>query len=323
VEAVSWTALAEEYNKLFFHDILIYYRVPAIPIVVKSIEKARSLGRVLIYEIDDLIFDPVYPPPYESYGGSISISDYAGLLAGMPLFREAAMLCDYAIASTVPLLEELQELVTTKKGYLHRNALDSKNIFLESVNSDYIDIFYGSGTLAHNSDFIELALPAIIKILNRYENVRFTVVGHLRLPKDFLSKYASRIRLIDRTETIEEYWNYLREADINLAVLHADRINDCKSELKWFEAACFAIPSIVSNTRNYRDVVRDGVDALTATEPKEWFEAMARLIEDGKLRQNIGRKALERVKRGYSIEAMSENIDAVIRDILDKRVSNG
>ena len=34
--------------------------------------------------------------------------------------------------------------------------------------------------------------------------------------------------------------------------------------LKWFEAACFKIPSVVSNTQNYLDVIEDGVDAMIA-----------------------------------------------------------
>ena len=74
------------------------------------------------------------------------------------LFQEAAKLCEYAIASTLPLLALLQSLVTSKKGFLHRNGLDSLNIFMSKKEKEYINIFYGSGTLAHNSDFIDLTL---------------------------------------------------------------------------------------------------------------------------------------------------------------------
>jgi tetratricopeptide (TPR) repeat protein len=315
VSTVSWTHLADRYEEIFYNDFIIYYRVPSIPIVVKSIEHAKSLGKILFYEIDDLIFDEIYPPPYSTYGGNISMDDYGNLLFGMPLFRSAAKLCMYGIGSTLPIVERLESLVSRKRAYLHRNALDSHNIFMPPMRKSHIDIFYGSGTLAHNSDFIEIALPAIEKILEKYEMCRFTVVGHLSLPDEFLRKFGSRVVSREKTGTIEEYWVYLRGADINLAVLQSDEINDAKSELKWFEAACFRIPSIVSDTKNYLDVVENGVDALVAgADSTEWYEALERLVRDDELREDIGTKAYERVIRDYSIERLADNIDFVIKD---------
>jgi glycosyltransferase involved in cell wall biosynthesis len=282
-------------------------------------EQARSLGKVLIYEIDDLIFDPLYPPEYESYGGNISAGEYGGLLAGMPLFREAAKLCDYAIASTLPLLKRLEPLVQTGRGFLHRNGLDSHNVFGEPIGKDYINIFYGSGTLAHNSDFIDLVLPALERLLREKKDLRLTIVGHLTLPERFIRKFPGQVVQVEKTRTVEEYWQYLRQADINLAVLHSDPINDTKSELKWFEAACFKVPSIVSNTQNYLDVIREGEDALIAEDEEEWYASLRRLVDDASLRRKIGERAYHRVIREYSLEALSKNIDKILKSILSDR----
>ncbi len=322
VTKISWTELVQKYDELFFHDIIIYYRVPSMPIIIKSITQARALGKITFYEIDDLIFDPVYPSPYETYGNSISIEEYSNLTYGMPLFRGAASLCEYAIASTEPLLSLLDPLVTSKEGFLHRNGLDSLNIDMMKKEKDYINIFYGSGTLAHNSDFIELTLSAIERVLTENKNVKLTVVGHLTLPTEFINQFKNQLILLEKTSTIEQYWLYLSGADISLAVLHNDIINNCKSELKWFEAANFKIPSVVSNTQNYLDVIEDGKDALIAGTEEEWYKALSHLVKNKKVRNEIGLNAYNKVEKNYSLEALSKNIDTIIKTALSKRGSN-
>ncbi len=320
VSKISWTELHEKFEEIFFHDIIIYYRVPSMPVIIKSIEKARSLGKITFYEIDDLIFDAVYPPPYETYGGNISIEEYAGLTYGMPLFQATARRCEYAIGSTLPLVALLEPLVDSQKGFLHRNGLDSLNVFMSKREKEYINIFYGSGTLAHNSDFLDLTLDAIERILIKYRNVKLTIVGHLRLPESFRKQFKDQLILLDKTSTIEHYWSYLSGADINLAVLHNDIINNSKSELKWFEAACFKIPSVVSNTQNYIDVINDGEDALIAGTTEEWYEALNRLIKNKKLRDEMGENAYKKVVENYSLEALSGNIDKIIQTVLNERI---
>ncbi len=316
VTILPWTEVGVSPEELMFHDIVIFYRVPAFPKIIKMMEKAKSLGKVTFYEIDDLLFDPIYPPPYETYGGNIGIEEYEGLTYGMALFRAAAGLCEYAIASTQPLLDKLQPLVLSGKGFIHRNGLDSKNVFMLKAKKKYINIFYGSGTLAHNSDFLDLALGAIERVLQENSNVKLTIVGHLNLPEQFISDYGEQINIQPKTSTIEHYWTLLSGADINLAVLEKETINDCKSELKWFEAACFRIPSVVSNTQNYLDVIRDGEDALIASTEEEWYVALNRLIKDEKLRLAIGDVASERIRKEYSVESLSKNITYIIESCI-------
>ena len=321
VSAVPWTKSEDMQNEILWNDIIIFYRVPALPSVVKIMEQARSLGKLTFYEIDDLIFDPIYPPEINSYGGKVGPSQYLGLVKGMALMHEAAKLCDYAIASTKPLLEKLESLVHKQKGFLHRNALDSLNWFVEPTEldkdgKDNITIFYGSGTLAHNSDFILEVLPAIERIMENYKAVNLVVAGYLKLPESFTSKYKKQIMSIPFTDNLKTYWYCLSGANINIAVLHKDIINNCKSELKWFEAACFGIPSVVSATQNYLDVIQDGVDGFIASSIEQWYDSLEKLITDSKLRKQVGLNALNRVRNEYSISNMAENISSIIEEAL-------
>lgn len=326
VSTSDWTNI--DFNQLSLADIIIFYRTPALPPIVKAITKAKSLGKIVIFEIDDLIFDQVYPAKYSEYAGAISIGQYFGLTHDMALYHSSVALCDYGIASTEPLKKYIAKLIPEDKVYVHRNGLDhhnkdvlesgyfESNIAVSNNNqSNNITIFYGSGTLAHNSDFIEISLPAIERILNEYPNALFMVVGHLTLPKEFTKRHEGQLIQLSKTKTINDYWNLLANADINLAVLENSVINNCKSELKWFEAACFKTPSIVSATRNYEDVIENNIDGVLATSTEDWYMALKTLITDSQLRRTIGENAYNRAMHEYSVPYLSNNIDCIVKKI--------
>ncbi len=316
--AVNWVDLEKHQNALSVHDVVIFYRVPAVPKVIKAIAQVNATGKLSLYEIDDLLFVPEYPPAIESYGGYVSLDTYRNLTRGMALFNAAARLCRQGIASTEPLRAQLALLVQEKRCWLHRNGLDHLNQFRiqDKSQKKTIDIFYGSGTQAHNSDFIEQALPAIEKVLQEVPQARLVVVGYLRLPAAFLSRFAKQYSQLPPVKSVQGYWSLLEQADINIAVLHDDLINACKSELKWFEAACFGIPSVLSSTANYRDVVNDGKDAFLATTTEEWYLAIRRLAGSQELRNRMGKAAMQRAKDDYSLNALGgkliEQLDSYV-----------
>lgn len=314
--AISWTELQLKQNELALHDVVIFYRVPAAVQVIKAIAQVNGSGKLSLYEIDDLLFVPEYPPALESYGGYVSNETYRELTRGMALFNAAARLCRHGIASTEPLRRELQYLVQEQRCWLHRNGLDSLNKIrtTDKTAKKHIDIFYGSGTQAHNTDFIEQALPAIECIFNDFADVRLIVVGYLRLPKVFQQAYKGRYIHLPAIDSVQGYWSLLEQADINIAVLHDDRINSCKSELKWFEAACYGIPSVLSSTENYRDVVKDGEDGYLASSESEWYSALKQLVGDRELRRSVGEAAQRRATADYGLatlgKSLSKNIES-------------
>lgn len=319
VTAVSWTDLANQQNALAFHDIVIFYRVPAEPPVLKAMAQVNATGRLSIYEIDDLLFDTAYPPAIETYGGYVDIGTYTQILKGMGSFNAAARCCRFGLASTQDLADKLQTLVFGGKSFLHRNGIDSQNLFKQKSydpTQKTLDIFYGSGTMAHNSDFSDLALPAICRLLDEYPQLSLTIAGYLKLPAAFLAGYADRIRQMPPVKSIKAYWSLLERTDISLAVLHDDVINGCKSELKWFEAACLGIPSVVSTTANYRTVIKNGEDGFIATTAEDWYLHLKALIDDPNLRQTMAQKAQARVRAEYSIEALAENIRRILGEAL-------
>jgi glycosyltransferase involved in cell wall biosynthesis len=314
-ESVVWDDYESALARINFYDLIIFYRVPAFPKVLKLMAYARALGKITFYELDDLVCESISLPDIESYGGLISASTYVNLTKDIGYHRSAANNCDYAIGSTNPLVALISPLTIKKKGFLHRNGLDKHNIYDQPEKSDkeHINLFYGSGTLAHNSDFLVEALPAISQILGEYESVQLILVGNLELPIKFLNDFQSRIIRIPFIRNIEAYWTYLAASDINLAVLHDDILAGCKSEIKWLEAATLGIPSVVSRTKNYLDVINNGVDGYVVSGQSEWHDALKKLVEDRNLRKTIGKSALSRALLEYSISTLSNNIGEVFQ----------
>ncbi|WP_019505376.1 tetratricopeptide repeat protein [Pleurocapsa sp. PCC 7319] len=317
VQYFPWRDVKLAKSALHFCHAVIFYRVPALPDLIETIEYAKAINKVVFYEIDDLIFDEKeYPDPIESYGGQVSEDQYRGLLRGTTLFNEAMALCDYGIASTPALAKHIEQVVAKKTCFVHRNALDSLNsefiqLNIPKIKRDYVSIFYGSGTKAHNADFEKLVAPAIAKILEQYPQVRLTLMGYLTLPK-ILIPYQEQIDRINLIRDVAVYWEFLRQADINIAVLLPTPVNNCKSELKWFEAGCLGVPSIVSNTQTYEEILTDGVDALIASNTNEWYVKLKSLVTNSQLRHKIAKAAYNRVWREYNIPVMADNIKSIV-----------
>lgn len=286
---------------------VIFYRVAALPNVVHAILYARALGVPTLYEIDDLLFDPaVYPDPFDSFEGQITPAEYAGLQYGVPLFRYAMRLCETGLASTPALADAMRPLVRSGICHVLRNGLDSRNEpFIARgpmpAESDTITLFYGSGTKAHNRDFNELVAPALIEIFEKHAAVRLVVAGYLGLDERFRA-HAHRIRQLGFDPEVGAYWEVLSSVDINIAVLAVNPMTDAKSEIKWLEAAMCGLPSVVTPTRTYREVLVDGEDVLFAATPAEWATALKRLISDSSLRRRIGLGAHAKARTAYTLD---------------------
>jgi hypothetical protein len=284
----------------------LIFRLPAWPTVIRAIRTATRMGRPTFYDVDDLIFDAdEFPDPLEAYGGLLSPSDYEAILFGTPLFRKALSLCDYGVAPTTALAEAMRPLVRTGEVFLVRNGLDSRNEpFLalppRTQLGEDIRIIYASGTKAHNADWDTLAGPAVLAVMDAHPHVRLTVAGHLTLAPEF-DRVAGRVTRLPHVDDMASFWAVLANADINLAVLKPAWATDAKSEIKWLEAAALAIPSVVSPTATYREVVEDGRDALTAHDPESWRAALERLVVNPSLRESIGEAAKRKAVARYAL----------------------
>jgi glycosyltransferase involved in cell wall biosynthesis/tetratricopeptide (TPR) repeat protein len=305
-------------------DAAIAYRVPLVPGVARALSMLRQIGVPLFYEIDDLIFEEAqFPEPIACYRGQIGPETHAELIVGAVLIREAMALCDHAIASTPSLAAQMEPHVPSRRSFVHANALSNEHVAAMAMRekrignqNDIVTLFYGSGTKAHAEDFERLLAPALLRLFETHgEKLRLVLIGHVHCP-EILARFADRITACEAIWDQTAYWSALGAADINLAVLKRTPFNDCKSEIKWLEAAMLGIPSVVSRTARHEEVIAEGVTGLMAETPEEWFDSLDALISDRALRERIGRAAKSAVLERYGLERMAENIGAILNAAL-------
>lgn len=296
----------------------IFYRLPALPSNIRAISICRALGIPSYYDIDDLIFDGThYPEPIETYGASVSKNFYHSLQMGVPLFRAALAMCDYGIASTTLLAGYMEKLVRTGRCFVLPNGIDSHDAdhFQQHIprvrRNDDVVLFYGSGTKAHNSDFLDLVGGPLLHLMERHANVRLMVVGYLSLDQRF-DAMRDRITQLEWTKDVQSYWSLLAEADINMAVLVPAPTTNCKSEIKWLEAAAFNVPSVVSATHRYEEVLEDGVDAFLAHTSEDWETALETLIRSPERRQAMAEAARAKAVNFHSLERNAERFKELL-----------
>ncbi|MEQ9258612.1 MAG: glycosyltransferase [Roseovarius sp.] len=324
VTFVPATEPAEFLREVAQHDIAIFYRLAATPEIVDCIEAARRAGLVTFYEIDDLVFDDtLFPPPIENYCGALSPFSHAELLVDTPLYVMAMGLCDYGIASTPSLCTRIAPLVRRGECFLHRNAFDTRHERFalhhdperpKPFTSEDVCIFYGSGTLAHGEDVELLLTDALAQLLEEHADVRLFLVGQVPVSEK-LAPFAERIERFPNIWEKEHYWALLAQMDINLAVLLDTPFNDAKSEIKWLEAAMVGVPSIVSPTATYREILTDGENAMFAADAEAWFARLEDLVTDAELRRRMGRAAHRLATEAYGLETSARNIDEVLQQV--------
>ncbi|WP_439136448.1 glycosyltransferase [Roseicyclus sp.] len=310
-------------GRLDQYDAVIFMRVPAfLPIIDLIVDAARQ-GLATFYDIDDLIFDPaVFPPPLASYGGQITRRDHAAIACGVPLFRHAMSLCSHGIASTPTIRDAMEGIVRSGMAFTHRNALGRAHMAAlahqataAADRGEKLVIFYGSGTKAHKAVFTDMLEPALADVLAaRPGKVEIRIMGDFPAFKH-LDPAHPDIRLLAPIWDFEGFCAALAEADINLSVLEPSVLTDAKSEIKWMEAAMFAIPSVVNPTATYRDVIIDGQTGLFAQDRKSFAAALLRLIDDADLRGRIGAAAQAVVVKDYGLPAMGAQFDAIFAAI--------
>lgn len=323
---VSWQDGAAARRALHFCHVVIFYRVPGFPDVLHTIEYAKALNKIVVYDVDDLIFDRArLAEKFRTHDAQLSRKERRDLLWGATLYRAALAACPYFIASTPALAAEMEQVAGTGNGFVHRNALDATlrgylQMRLPKLVSGRVRIFYGSGTKTHDADFA-LAAAALARVLERYPEVDLVLVGHLSLPEAFASYHARiiRIGLLD----FEPYLEVLSQADINIAPLEAGVFADCKSEIKWLEAAMLGVPSVVSLTRTYAEVLIDGVDAHIARTSDEWFDRLALLVADVERRKAMGERARGKAEREYGEAPLARNLHDILAQAIARATQAG
>ena len=289
-------------------DILVICRVQYCERIDQLITIARNRGKTVIYDIDDMVFDIKYVPLIlNTIDAELKLPGIWNYRFGeVARYGATLSLCDKIITTNTYLAERLREFshkeVSIIPNFLNEEQLAiSGNIYEDKksgnfIRKDPVYIGYFSGSNTHNKDF-RIVSDSLIHILEKYDNVKLLIMGHLQLDKRFRKIKDKIIRLPYKDFINLQY--YISQVEINLIPLQENIYNNCKSELKYFEAGIVGTVSIASPTYVYSESIRDGVNGFISNS-YEWGDKLEYLLGNDKTIVEVAENAHMDSARKYS-----------------------
>lgn len=288
---------------------------------------AQTMGKKLIMDVDDNFLD--VPESNELYDKFKPGKRDRALLA------TALSFCDSIIVSTEPLRERLH------KHFKQVHNLEKNIVVIPNMNDvkdwqhtpapkheDKIVIGY-SGSNSHKDD-LRMVMPVIAKLMNKYPNVLFEIVGSVpqREVKEYFGHAGfnddslERLFLLPSTTHFKAYPAYLASLkwDIGIAPLVDSPFTRSKSHIKWMEYSMYEIPVVASRVYPYfmelkgRDTIRDEETGFLCRTAKEWEEKLEALIQSKELRQKIGKQAKKFIEKNWQYD--SEMVTELVNNAL-------
>lgn len=268
-------------------DVLVICRSRYCHQVSGLITKFRARRKRVLFDVDDLVFDTDYAHlVIATLGLDVTQNglwdDWFAMIARM---GQTLRLCDGAITTNEFLAQKLADYsglpVSVVPNFMNKEQLAvAEDIFsakerMRFVGNGKICLGYFSGSPSHRLDYA-IVEPALAEVLAQRPNVEVMVVGYIEHgPR--MREFADRVS----RQPFHDYVNLQRllgTVEFNLMPLQSNAFTDCKSELKYFEAASVGTLSIASPSFTYRRAIREGENGYLA-KAHEWAASIMRAMD--------------------------------------------
>lgn len=275
-------------------------------------DKMRAQGAVIVFDIDDLVFDEDVIPHINGFK-QLSAGGKKNFLNALRSYREFILYSDFCTVATNFLVDEINRM--GKPAFRVRNTISTKNIsFFSEMGlsrarrpSPFI-IGYYSGTKTHQADFA-VAADALIAFMAEHEDVTFRLVGDFELDEypalddwQYIRRpgnlpRVTRVGLMQHDAMVRDQTS----CDLIIAPLETDNpFCEAKSELKFFEASLTKCPVIASSTRSFVEATQDGRFARLATTSQDWLDAFRDIYYNYTKARQVASEAYEYVCSEYN-----------------------
>jgi glycosyltransferase involved in cell wall biosynthesis len=296
-------------------DLLVICRARYTDRLSSMIERAKNLGRSVIFDVDDLVVDPQYTHLLMNTLDQDTGSDPHLDFWFSHIARLAAVLrlCDRVITTNEYLASRIRAC-SSKNVHIVPNFINCEQLGYSLLitaakraskfaRDGRIHLGYFSGSPSHDKDF-ELISDSLARLLDEDPRLHIRVVGYLNV-KGPVVRHQERIERAPMHDFIN-LQHLIGSTEINLVPLQDNTFTNCKSELKFFEAGIVGTNTIASPVFAYRQVINDGVNGLLAG-PCEW-ESKLRFAVDaldcgGNAYAEMAERAFEYSRSHYSWEA--------------------
>jgi glycosyltransferase involved in cell wall biosynthesis len=269
-------------------DVLVICRSRYSHRINQLVMKFRLRGKRILFDIDDFVFDSSYAHlimnTLNEDVGDPGRWDYWFSYIGR--LGAALKLCDGAITTNHYLAGKIAKFsglpVSVVPNFMNKEQIEYSDALFEHkrtsgfARDDKIHLGYFSGSPSHMLDYA-IVVPAIEALLATDPRIELMVVGYIEAGPT-LSKFGDRVK----RQPFHDYVNLQRlisTVEFNLMPLQSNDFTNCKSELKYFEAAVVGAISIASPSYAYAGAIRDGENGYLA-QAQEWLSVIEGAIKD-------------------------------------------
>ena len=289
--------------------------------VARLASQARARNRRILFDVDDLVFDPAYTHLLmDTVGADMSKSEvwdywfaYVGRVAATYALCDGAITTnDYLAARAVAWSGKPAHIVPN---FLNREqqAISDRIWSAKEANGWARDgrtqLAYFSGSPSHNRDF-GLISNTIAQLMDEDTSIWLRIVGFLDVGPE-LARHRARIE----TLALQDFINLQREigaVELNLVPLQDNPFTNCKSELKWFEGAVAGTLTIASATHAYRSVVDHCHNGWLAA-PHTWEAILRDILPNvDDYRASVVPRAREEALDRYGWDRQAAKIEAAL-----------
>ena len=165
---------------------------------------------------------------------------------------------------------------------------------------------------------LECFLEAAGLLVRTRPHVKFVVVGGGRMMPELVDR-ASSLGLSDRvtfTGLRSDVGQVVRTFDVFVLSSLSEG-----TPLALMEAMACGVPAVATRVGGIPEIVVDGETGILVprANPRALAEAVAALLDDPARARGMGRAARRRVVRDFAVEGMVERIDAVYRELLERK----
>ena len=296
-------------------SVLVVCRTKYSDITGAVLGHARRMGIPVLFDVDDLVFDDRYVQLVgESLDQAMDSHDaWDYWFAYISRIGATLRMCDAAITTNESLADRIRDFVDIPVRVVP-NFLNEEQLRVSAQirqargthgrNYERVTVGYFGGTPTHNRDFNVLA-ESLSEVMIENPAVRLMVVG---FPPN--GGLLNRLRHRVETYPLVDFVNLqevLSMADINLVPLQDNLFTNCKSELKYFEAAVVGTPTLASPTHAYKLAMTHGENGVLV-KAQDWRVRLEEAVSDPDRMATIASRACECALARYSPQQQIERI---------------
>lgn len=276
-------------------DVLVVQSIVDKTMIGRMLWYKENHGKKIVYEIDDYWEANDYNINKKSH----EVTDFAQITEDLLSLSDMVTTTnEYLAGKVMPFNENVKILPNAmdfdrwKAGQKHKNT------------SNRIRIGW-AGSLTHLDD-LNVAVPALKRIIREFPQVELVLVGDMRFRQFFSDTPRVEVMLGVPFEAWPHKLHGLR-LDMGIAPLLDNVFNHCKSNIKWQEYTVAGIPGIYSPTVYRRGYFEEKKMGLVAEDTEHWYINLRNLIICPYLRDEIVESASVFLERQYNLENTSKN----------------